>query len=99
MSAYIVRIGYAINHGEWPSGLAFTTFNTIYLTTSCSELEGNGRWMLHEFHHVLNQWGNGRMGAASYFADPNKWENEADASANQKLPGYSKCIGETCECK
>jgi hypothetical protein len=75
-------------HG-WP--LAVTRRNRIYLRYSAAEFFANPGLVMHEYHHVLNQWNTGDLTVTRYLLQclrrgywNNPYEVEARAFAAQQ---------------
>lgn len=65
--------------------------------------------VLHEYHHVINQWNTGEMTIRSYLAEVarsgswtseggNRYEAAADAFADSNLASFQECLKKASEC-
>lgn len=87
-----VRIVEHSRYPRWHRARATTRPGVIYLAMSGEEFERDPALMLHEFFHVLQQWGTGRMGRLGYLLEllrrgywNNRFELEARRFAQQHL--------------
>jgi hypothetical protein len=70
--------------------------NVLYFTDECIDLWGDHEFVLHEFHHLINQWANGRMTRLGYIINPAPWEAEANNFASTHLFFYLDCLSNYC---
>jgi hypothetical protein len=75
--------------------VATTRRGTIYLRGSAADFFANPSLVLHEYCHVLTQWGPGRLTSAGYLLEwvkrgywDNRFEVEARAFAQSNLYRY-----------
>ena len=95
----IVDIPMVTRHrGEGAKG-SVTRQNAIYTSLGCDGFWPQHFHVLHEYFHVIRQWGRG-MTKASYLVSWRQKEREADAFAEDHLMEYIKCLS-TCspQCK
>jgi RHS repeat-associated protein len=91
----IVDVPMIVRHfGEGVSA-STTRKNTIYTSLDCTRFWSDGdrieRHVLHEYYHVVHQWGRG-MTRTSYLLSFWKKEADANAFADKNLPDYQKCL-------
>lgn len=75
---------------------ATTRRGRIYLTGGFDTLFGDYHFMLHEYFHVIEQWGRRRMRVLGYLAHSSEREREADRFSDQNLAAFTSCIQSGC---
>jgi hypothetical protein len=66
--------------------VATTRRGTIYLRGSAADFFANPALVLHEYCHVLTQWGSGRLTSAGYLLECVKrgyWDNRFEVEARE----------------
>jgi hypothetical protein len=66
--------------------VATTRRGTIYLSGSAADFFANPALVLHEYCHVLTQWGPGRLTSAAYLLEWIKrgyWDNRFEVEARE----------------
>jgi RHS repeat-associated protein len=76
--------------GEGARG-SVTRENTVYTNLGCGGFWSQHSHVLHEYFHVIRQWGRG-MTWLSYLINWRQREREADAFAQDHVMEYVKCL-------
>jgi RHS repeat-associated protein len=72
---------------------AVTRPGVIYISMSCEKFWGGLPWfILHEYYHVLIQWGDQGMSRLGYLLEARKKEDEAQAFALKNQERLKKCL-------
>jgi hypothetical protein len=58
----------------------------------CKDFWSDEELTLHEYHHVINQWGAQNMSVIEYGLNWKEKEGEAEGFASEKLSEYKECL-------
>jgi hypothetical protein len=94
-----VRVFEHSRFARWHGALATTRRDAIYLRHAGARFAADPELVLHEYFHVVRQWGTGTLTLARYVAESarrgylrNRYEVEARAFARDQLATFCRLL-------